>query len=261
MTPEPSRPRQDAWAWQWSRFRDEERWLFADWIHPTRLEDFRGKSVLDLGCGSGQHLDWTAEVAARVVGVDRSTAAIARERNRRHPNVEVLEGDIATFDTPERFDFVYCVGVLHHTDEPARTFANIRRFVKPGGRLILWVYSREGNFLNRALLEPAKALLLGRLPRPVLSALAWALTLLLTPAVWTLYRLPLPWLPFYEYFENFRRLPLRRNCLNVFDKLNAPTTHFLSEQELRAWFSPERFEDVHLERYRGVSWRASGRAK
>ena len=78
------------------------------------------------------------------------------------------------------------------------------------------------------------------------------------PIVHSIYRLPLMFLPYYEYFENFRRLSFRRNVLNVYDKLNAPQQHFLSRATMESWFNPDEFGDVHLSQYKGVSWRASG---
>jgi hypothetical protein len=69
------------------------------------------------------------------------------------------------------------------------------------------------------------------------------------------------WLPYYEYFQNARRMSFRRNAINIYDKLNAPQTHFISEYEIRSWFNPDEFQDIHISRYAGVSWRASGTKK
>jgi SAM-dependent methyltransferase len=44
---------QKEWLEQWQRFEDQEQWLFEDWIWPAKLEDMRGKRVLDAGCGTG----------------------------------------------------------------------------------------------------------------------------------------------------------------------------------------------------------------
>lgn len=249
-------PNEAAWEWQWSHLEDDNEMLFRAWLEPNRLEDFRGKTVLDGGCGGGHHLRFVAPFAAEVVGVDLSCAALAAERCRDLANVSTVEGDVATVDLGRQFDVVYSIGVLHHTDDPARSFANLARHVKPGGRMIAWVYSHEGNFWNRALVEPAKRVY-GRWPRSLLLALAHLLTALLYVPVHSLYRLPLRGLPYWEYFANFRRLSYRRNLLNVFDKLNAPQTRFLRRSELEAWFA-EGFTDVHVSPYVGVSWRGSG---
>lgn len=249
--------RQTEWLYQWSRFEDHSELLFREWIAPVTLEDLRGKTVLDAGCGGGHHLRLVAACAKEVVGVDLNCAALAAERCRDLPNVSTVEGDVATMDLGRQFDVVYCIGVLHHTDDPGAAFRNLARHVRPGGRLIVWVYSHEGNWPARRIVEPLKRHLYGRWPRPVLLALARLLTLLLYVPAYSLYLLPLPVLPYHAYARNMRRLPFGRNVLNVFDKLNAPQTVFLRRQEVAAWFA-EGFTDVSLRPYVWVSWAASG---
>lgn len=250
---------QGEWVEQWSRFKDDSLFLFQEWLEPNRLDDFRGKRVLDAGAGHGHHIRMVAPYAREVVGVDLNTAAIALQETCDLPNVQVVKGDIAVVDFPEPFDVVYCVGVIHHTDNPDRTFDNLARLTRSGGRLIVWCYSHEGNWLNRVLLEGAKRAVLLRLPAPILVGLAHLLTVLLYPAVHTLYRLPgSDLLPYAEYFGNWRRLDYRKNLQNVFDKLIAPQTCFITRSRVERWFDASRFTDAHISPYKGVSWRCSG---
>lgn len=250
--------KQKEWEWQWGRYHDQSLWLFREWIWPNKLEDFRGKSVADCGCGSGQHLNFVAPYARLVVGIDLNTADIARRNNRHNKNVSVIEGDIAKIRLGKKFDVVYSVGVLQHTNDPSKSFNNIKKLAKRGGRVIVWVYSHEGNLLNRAILEPLKQIFFLRLNKNVLSLASIFITALLYAIVYSLYLLPLKFLPFYEYFQNFRKLGFERNNLNVFDKLNAPTTNFIKRETMEQWFSKKEFSKVHLSHYKGVSWRASG---
>jgi SAM-dependent methyltransferase len=253
--------KQAAWHWQWERLQDDSRQLFEEWILPHTLDVFRDLTVVDAGCGGGQHTSFIAHLARRVYAVDLNTVELARERNRAFTNVCFVEGDLATVRLPEPADALFCIGVIHHTVDPTLTFAHLKTLVRPGGLMIVWCYSREGNSLNRWLVEPTKKLLLRRCPRSALLVLAWALTLLLHPLVHTIYRLPLPFLPYYRYFSNWRRLSLTRNMLNVFDKLNAPLTHFIPREMVERWFSADAFDGVHIDDYVGVSWRASGRLR
>ncbi len=246
------------WSYQWARYEDDQPFLFREWIEPNRLEDFHGKFVIDAGCGPGHHVRLVAPHAALVTGVDLNTAAIARERTSDLANVHIEEGDVATWRPAGPADVVYCVGVIHHTDDPDATFANLLRMCRDGGRLIVWCYSEEGNALVRRIVEPMRRALLRRWSRHAVERLSAVLTGMLYLPVHTVYRLPIRGLPYHEYFANFRRLGWRRNVLNVFDKLNAPQTQFISRARVERWFAPERFGDVSITAYKGVSWRASG---
>ena len=255
--------KQRAWAEQWIRFRNDTRWLFEEWIYPQKLTDFRGKDVLDCGCGGGEHLNLIAPYCRSAVGVDLNTAAMAQRNLAPHSHISVIDADIATMNLGKTFDIVYSIGVLHHTDHPERAFANIARHCKPRGRLIVWVYSYEGNLLNRTLLEFFKRTLLRSVKPKHLVPIAKFLTAFLYVPIYTLYlftprSLGEVGLPFYEYFGNFRKLPYRQNLLNVFDKLNAPQTAYIRRQELSEWFTRYGFTDIHISCYRGVSYRGSG---
>jgi SAM-dependent methyltransferase len=254
--------KQNEWSWQWDKYWDDNKWLFTEWIKPNTLEEtFKDKEVLDCGCGGGQHVSFVAPHAKRVTGVDLNAHEIARRNTERFGNVEIIESDIAAMDLGRTFDVVYSIGVLHHTDDPDASFRSIARHAKPGGRVIVWVYSREGNFLNRTLVEGSKNMIVHRLPRAAVNVLSHILTMLVYIPVYTLYLLPFTFLPYYQYFQNWRKLSYARNLLNVFDKLNAPQTIFITRERVDSWFNPREFEDVSITPYKGVSWRGSGTKK
>jgi len=253
--------KQSEWAYQWTVLRDDELFLFQDWISPVTLEDFRDKDVLECGCGGGQHTSFVAPYAKHITAVDLNTTFIARDRTRHFTNITFLEADISEMDLPERFDIVFSIGVVQHTDDPDKTVANLKRHVKPGGSLILWVYSKEGNSLVEYLVEPLRKIILKHLPRSILLLLSRVITAVLYLPVFTLYLLPLHFLPYYQYFQNFRRLSFGRNVLNVFDKLNAPQVQFISRDRITKWFGDNEFCDLLVSSYRGVSWRVHARRR
>jgi SAM-dependent methyltransferase len=240
----------------------EFTFLYRDWIFPNTLETLRDKDVMDAGSGPGVQIRMMAEVARSVTAVDLEAIDVSQATTRDLSHkIRYIRADISTMDLGCQFDVVNCVGVIHHTDDPSVTFRNLFRHLKPGGRMIIWAYAEEGNLLMKGVVEPIRKLLLDRAPHGLIWSLSVALTALLWPIVHTVYRLPLPWLPYYEYFANFRRLSFRRNVLNVYDKLNAPQQHFLPRATLEQWFNPQDFEDVHLSQYAGVSWRPAARGR
>jgi SAM-dependent methyltransferase len=253
--------KQREWHDQWSLVQDDELFLFQDWIHPFRLEDFSGKDVLEGGCGGGQHTLFVAPYAKSHTAVDLNTVDLAKARNKDSFNVRFIEADIARMDLDRQFDVVFSIGVVHHTDDPDATFENLRKHTRPGGHTIVWVYSREGNSMVRLLVEPIRKAFLTGMSRRRLLSLSKALTALMYVPIYSVYLLPLPFLPFYQYFQNFRRLSFSRNTLNVFDKLNAPQVEFISRERVERWLNPDEYTDVHISSYKGVSWRAVGRRR
>lgn len=67
------------------------------------LGDWAGRTLLDVGCGSGFHLPLWATSAERVVGVEPHPplVALARRRTRRLPQVSVLEGGAEALPLPD----------------------------------------------------------------------------------------------------------------------------------------------------------------
>lgn len=250
--------KQSEWSEQWKLLRDDALFLFKDWIYPNTLEDFRGKTVLECGCGGGQHTSFIAPFAKSITAVDLNTTDIARERNKDFKNIEFIEDDIASMNLGRQYDIVFSIGVVHHTDSPDKTVKNMTKHVKPGGRMIVWVYSKEGNYLVDKIVEPARKRFLTKMTRDSLLMLSRIITVLMYVPIYTVYLLPLRFLPFYEYFQNFRKLSFYRNTLNVFDKLNAPQVQFISKEQVSVWFNSGDFKDISVSPYKGVSWRASG---
>ena len=257
----PQQVKQSEWHEQWSLYQDDERFLFEDWIRPATLNDLRGKDVLECGCGGGQHTLFMAEIAKSVTAVDLNTVDIARKRVAHLDNVTFVEADLARMCLERQFDVVVCIGVIHHTDDPTATFQNLFRHCRPGGLVIIWTYSAEGNELVSWVVEPVRKLILRRLPRTALRTVSRLITALLYPVVHSVYRLPVARvLPYYDYFANFRRLSFERNDLNVFDKLNAPQTRFTTRAKCDEWFNAGRFEPdtIHVTPYVGVSYSLVG---
>ena len=251
-----SQKKQIEWYEQWSLVQDDSLFLFQDWIYPYSLNDFSGKSVLECGCGGGQHTFFLAPYAKSITSVDLNAIAVAKERNNEFDNITFIDADILSMTLNKKFDMVFSIGVIHHTDDPDLAVKNMIRHVKKGGKVIIWVYSKEGNFLVRSLVEPMRKLFLTKMSRSSLLLLSKLITFLMYFPIYTIYLAKLKFLPYYEYFQNFRKLSFYRNVLNVFDKLNAPQVQFIDRSRAERWTEGDN-KDVHISHYKGVSYRIS----
>ena len=182
--------KQGEWVEQWQMFSDEELFLFKEWIGPADMDTFQEKTVLECGCGGGQHTAFMAPYAKRITAVDLNTVEIALNRNEKNNNVSFVEDDIATMDLKEEFDVVMCIGVIHHTDEPDKSFENIFRHCRKGGVVIVWPYSAEGNALMRYAVEPLRKVFFKNMDRNLLVIMSKVICALIYPAVYTVSRMP-----------------------------------------------------------------------
>jgi len=101
-----------------------------------------GERAIDIGCGCGDTtlaLGRAVGPQGRVLGIDVSAPMLARARARLAPGlaVELVEADATTYGFPPgAFDLLLSrFGVMFFA-EPERSFGNLRRALRPGGRLV-----------------------------------------------------------------------------------------------------------------------------
>lgn len=102
------------------------------------------KVVLDAGCGSGRYSRIAGGSEATVIGVDLSTAVEAAAANTKHlPNVHIIQSDIFRLPfKPQSFDFIYSIGVLHHTPNAKEALSRLIPFLANSGEIAVWLYPR-----------------------------------------------------------------------------------------------------------------------
>jgi 2-polyprenyl-3-methyl-5-hydroxy-6-metoxy-1,4-benzoquinol methylase len=121
--------------------------------HILTFADFsrwRGKRILEIGCGIGTGTISFAQHGAIVTAVDLSAKSLAIAQQRAkvfglshriafyQANAEQLSSTLPV----ERYDLVYSFGVIHHSPNPNRVLAEIRHYLEPGGQFKLMVYHR-----------------------------------------------------------------------------------------------------------------------
>jgi len=105
---------------------------------------FRGRSVLDGGCGDGRFSHALCRLGARVMSVDMSESGV-RQASRNcaaFPDHRAKRANLLTLDLGEEFDLVFSFGVAHHTGDTELALTNLARHVKPGGYLTMMIYGQ-----------------------------------------------------------------------------------------------------------------------
>ena len=131
-------------------FRELDEYRFEKLDYLARLVDFgsyRGREVLEIGCGVGTDLVRFAQGGARVTGIDLSETAIHLARqNLAHLGLQgdLRVGDGTRLPFPDAsFDLVYCHGVLQYAANPNGIVREAARVLKPDGEAIFMVYNRR----------------------------------------------------------------------------------------------------------------------
>lgn len=137
----------------------------------TNFEEFREKSVLEIGCGVGTDGRRFAHAGANYIGInlDNGSARLSREAM----DIFCLPAKILQMDAERpafkdgSFDHVYSFGVIHHSPHPEKIVSGIHRLLKPGGTITIMLYNRRSiNYyfeimfvrkIFRILLIPASA--------------------------------------------------------------------------------------------------------
>jgi SAM-dependent methyltransferase len=256
-----------SFGYQWTEFgemKEQFRADFLNYIHPVDVAFFPGKRGLDAGCGFGRHLYYAATFGADMTGLDFSRALErAREVTRPLPNVRLVQGDILSppFERGS-FDFVYCLGVLHHTVDPEAGFQALRSLVRPGGSIFVWVYSKSRRWTNH-LLEFTRQVT-SRLPFGATRLLSWigaavdtvgfiwpyrALRSLLGPRI-DRYTLP--------RIRVYARYPFQVRYADWFDRLSAPIRFYYDGDDLQGWAERAGLVNVRISQTGLYGWRLYG---
>src|SRR6266540_2835435 len=144
-------------------FADLDQYHFEKLHHLPRLIDFegyRGKKVLDVGCGAGTDLVRFAKGGALVTGVDLSSSAIALAKQNvaqqgLTADLREADGEHLPFDD-NAFDVVFAHGVVQYTAHDQALVDECRRVLKPGGTAVFQVYNRVSwlNALSKVMKVP-----------------------------------------------------------------------------------------------------------
>ncbi len=203
----------DGFGEEWQRFDQkdlgdqESSSIFDDYFHLVDQRIFRpGSTALDVGCGSGRWASHVIKYADYLDCIDASPLAlsVARQNLKKvgeEKKIRFIEASVGELPFDDSvYDFVYSLGVLHHTPSPEKALQDCMRVLKPGGTLLVYLYYRFDN-------------------RPLYFKLIWMITDRMRKVI---HRAPkLLKIPLTSFIALFVYLPLARIC-KILKGLNLP---------------------------------------
>jgi ubiquinone/menaquinone biosynthesis C-methylase UbiE len=106
--------------------------------------------VLEIGVGAGADFSSWITADAKATGIDLTAAAVEHTRDHldslgvERDTYKLLQANAEELPFPDdSFDLVYSWGVLHHSPDTAGALAEVRRVLKPGGRMKIMIYSKN----------------------------------------------------------------------------------------------------------------------
>lgn len=222
---------QDRFGYEWdkySRMNKNYEAQFRNWIFPFGPETFKDKSVLDAGCGMGRNSYWPLKWgAASVTAFDFDERSVSRAKVTlsEFKNAEVLYKSIFDIKWENAFDVAMSIGVIHHLEDPILALRNVGRALRPGGLLLVWVYSLEGNEWIVKYVDPIRKHITSKLPVGVVHFLSYFCSLPLYVFV-KMFRCPTEYLGQLSTFDFWHVHSI------VFDQLIPEIAYYWSKQDI-----------------------------
>ncbi len=127
--------------------------MAAHQLH-CRIKDWlpggTGEKLLELGCGPGKYVAMLTTLGYQVTGVDPWEFP-SWEFLRKETSAQLI-ANIKAEELPfldDSFDHAACLGALLYFDDPAKALQELRRVVRPGGRVVIRTVNRTNRYTLR----------------------------------------------------------------------------------------------------------------
>jgi len=260
----------ESFGYEWTYFHE----MLPEWEENARYyfepvggaSSLSGKLCLEAGCGKGRHSYYALRSGARVVAVDFSRAVDMAAQNCRGVDGDRLfvQADIMALPfAPGTFDVGYSFGVLHHLPDPEGGFRCLVERVRPGGRLLVYLYhALEGEPIKQTILKGVNVArkITKRLPHNVLLPISKVLGVGLYFGVVTPYKILRRLPPTRRLAESmplkiYADYPMRVIINDQFDRFSAPIENRYRRDEVLGWL--DRAGLTHPVVLAGHGWRAA----
>ena len=222
------------------------------------VDDIRGKDVCEIGAGAGRFIGILSRLSPKsILAIEPSKAIEILQSNMESSKVPIryINATGEQLEEIESLDYVFSIGVIHHIVDPVPTLQAALKALRPGGRLLIWVYGYEGNELYLALVTPLRWAT-KRLPDPVVRGLSWILLMLIEVYILLCRFLPLPLRGYMV--KVLGKFTTNKKLLAIFDQLNPAHAKYYKRDEIINVVQSAGFTNVKTLDRHGYSWSVIG---
>jgi len=231
---------------------------FRKWIKPLKPKDFKNKKVLDAGCGMGRNSYWPLKYGAEELvafDFDNRSVLAAKKNLADFNNSQVNLKSIYDLSWQNEFDIVFCIGVIHHLENPKEAIKNLVQAVKPGGKILIWVYGYKGNEWIVRLINPIRKAITSKLPVGLVHFISYFASF----PLWLLIKIFKGPGLYLKQLSSFKFWHIHSI---VFDQLIPKVANYWSKEEaISLLTNSSDLKDIEIYSVNDNSWTVSGKKK
>ena len=248
---------------QWKRYPDNKGYygsvdLFKDFCGSLiSEEDVRGKSILEIGSGTGRIVNMLIELGAKhVYAIEPSESYDVLISNTKLSRDKVTCYQVSGENVPNvEVDLAISFGVLHHIPEPKPVVDRVYEVLKKGGKFVVWVYGYEGNETYLSIFLPLRKIT-KKLPDFLLALIANIFNIMMSVYIWLCGFINLPMKKYA--LKVFDKLDWHSRKMVIFDQLNPSYAKYYCKNEAENLLKFSCFKNIRIINRHNYSWTISG---
>jgi len=237
---------------EWTQYYQNLGWAPQEFAHEKHMflsytrsmpNFFTNKIVIDAGCGNGRYINIVNKISSPppllIIGIDLSDAVYVAAKNCfTSKNVVFMKMDINLLPKilKSQVDYIYSIGVLHHTPDAEKAFNNLAKCVKKDGFISLFLYGKGNQILYQV-----NMFLRNRFFRKWPHKYIYYLCVLMAIPCQTFK------IKFFGYFIRdliTRVIYVDDDVHNLFDAYTAGWTSFYEKNEIEHWYHNMGFDHI-----------------